>query len=161
MAARLGCAIVDANAAADVFGATPSDAGAGLRRWISAGRGQLVSGGKLHEELRQASSRFRAWAVTAQAAAQLRLVDASALRPHIERFEHLANLQSNDAHVLALASVSGARLLYSNDAALQKDFTNLGLINNPRGHVFSTLVNSDFDRQKQELLRKAPPCRTT
>ena len=45
---------------------------------------------------------------------------------------------SNDVHVLALALVSGARLLYTNDAALIMDFKNSKVIANPRGKVYTT-----------------------
>ena len=56
-----------------------------------------------------------------------------------------ANLQarrisrSNDTHILALARVSGARLLYTNDQALQEDFNNPRLVSEPRGLVYTTL----------------------
>ena len=46
-------------------------------------------------------------------------------------------------HVLALAQVSGARLLYSNDQTLQRDFKNSKLIKNPRGNVYTTLRNKN------------------
>ena len=46
--------------------------------------------------------------------------------------------QSNDPHIIALAQVSGARLLYSNDKALQQDFKNQDLINNPKGKIYTT-----------------------
>ncbi len=158
MASRLGCAIIDANAVAEAFGETPNDAGAGFRRWISNGEGQLVSGGKLHEELRQASHRFREWAAVAQSTSQLRLIGARMSARVVRDFEAHASRQSDDPHILALSSVSGARLLYSNDDALQQDFRNPELINNPRGRVYSTRVDSRFTRSKQTLLRKAPPC---
>ena len=158
MASRLGCAIIDANVVAEAFGETPNDAGAGFRRWISNGEGQLVSGGKLHEELRQASHRFREWAAVAQSTAQLRLIGARLSAQVVRDFEAHASRQSNDPHILALSSVSGARLLYSNDDALQQDFRNPELINNPRGRVYSTRVNASFDGQKRNLLRNAPPC---
>ena len=45
--------------------------------------------------------------------------------------------QSNDQHVIALAIVSGARLLYSNDRRLQRDFKDRRLID-PPGKVYST-----------------------
>ena len=158
MASRLGCAIIDANVVAEAFGETPNDAGAGFRRWISNGEGQLVSGGKLHEELRQASHRFREWAVVAQSTAQLRLIGAPLSARVVRDFDAHASRQSDDPHILALSSVSGARLLYSNDDALQQDFRNPELINNPRGRVYSTRVDSRFTRSKQTLLRNAPPC---
>ena len=158
MAARLGCAIVDANAVADVFGDTPSEAGAGLRRWVVDGDGQLISGGRLHQELRQASHRFRQWAAVAQTTSQLRVVSGQLVAEAAEQFRVHPSRQSDDPHILALSSVSGARLLYSNDDALQQDFRNPELINNPRGRVYSTRVNSRFDQRKRNLLRNAPPC---
>ena len=158
MASRLGCAIVDANAVADVFGDTPSEAGAGLRRWVADGDGQLISGGRLHQELRQASHRFRQWVAVAQTTSQLRLISGRLVAEASAHFEAHPSRQSDDPHILALSSVSGARLLYSNDDALQQDFTNSDLLNNPRGRVYSTRVNSSFDRQKRDLLRNARPC---
>lgn len=160
MAARVGCAIVDANRVADVFGDAPSEAGAAIRRWINAGEGQLVSGGRLHAELHGASDQFRQWALVAQRTGQLRRVRARLLKSDIDHFESHPERRSNDPHILALAVVSGARLLYSNDRPLQQDFTNSALINQPRGKVYSTLYNDAFDQPKQRLLRNAPPCRS-
>lgn len=77
----------------------------------------------------------------------------------VDHFESHQERQSDDPHILALAVVSGARLLYSNDRLLQHDFKNLALINQPRGKVYSTLVNDTFDQAKRRLLRKARPCR--
>lgn len=159
MATEIGCAIVDANVVSDVFGDSPSDAGAGLRRWIGDGRGRLASGGLLHEELRSASEGFRRWAAVARGTGQLRIFDDDRVQAEVERFEAHANRRSNDSHILALAVVSGARLLYTNDEALQQDFTDRELVDNPRGRVFSTRVSRRFDRQKRELLRTAPSCR--
>ena len=47
---------------------------------------------------------------------------------------------SDDTHVLALALVSGARLLYPNDAALIKDFKNRRIVANPGGKVYQFVV---------------------
>ena len=48
--------------------------------------------------------------------------------------------RSDDEHVLALAGVSGARLLFTNDPALEKDFKNRRIINSGkgRGRVYTT-----------------------
>ena len=45
---------------------------------------------------------------------------------------------SDDPHVIALARISGARLLCSNDKDLQQDFGTKNLIDRPRGKVYST-----------------------
>lgn len=43
---------------------------------------------------------------------------------------------SNDEHLIALARISNARLLCSNDKDLARDFTNKALIDKPRGKVY-------------------------
>jgi len=44
--------------------------------------------------------------------------------------------RSNDEHVLALARLGGARLLYSRDEALREDFKDVRLLANPRGKLY-------------------------
>ena len=61
---------------------------------------------------------------------------------------------SNDEHIIALAQISGARLLYSNDKKLHKDFGNKNLIDNPRGKVYSTLRDTGFSRSRRERLQR-------
>ena len=66
---------------------------------------------------------------------------------------------SNDPHVLALAIVSGARLLYSNDADLQQDFKDKRLIDKPRGKVYSTREDKSFQQSHARLLWRKDLCR--
>ena len=54
---------------------------------------------------------------------------------------------SDDPHVIALAQVSGARLLCSLDHALHRDFTNPQLINAPRGHVYQNATHEPLIRR--------------
>ena len=61
-------------------------------------------------------------------------------------------------HLLREAQVSGARLLYSNDRALQGDFKNRRLIDNPRGRVYSTRENKRFTESRKRLLRRNDLC---
>ena len=67
--------------------------------------------------------------------------------------------QSNDLHVLALAQVSGARLLYSNDLTLHQDFGNGDLINGPRGKIYSTRAGGQIQDSHRRLLRRNDLCR--
>ena len=62
--------------------------------------------------------------------------------------------KSNDHHVIALAQISGARMLYSNDQALQQDFKNTALIDQPRGTVYSTLQSKAFNSNRRAQLRR-------
>jgi hypothetical protein len=50
-------------------------------------------------------------------------------------------LSSDDPHIVALAQVSGVRLLCSLDTALHEDFKNPPLLSKPRGAVYQTLAH--------------------
>ena len=113
------CAIVDANVASEVFGPRPSPAGDGFLGWVVRG-GRLVAGGKHLRELERSTPRFREWAGQAVSAGRLRLVEKKPVEQETERLRVNGVCQSNDEHVIALARVSGARLLYSNDVDLQQ-----------------------------------------
>ena len=69
-----------------------------------------------------------------------------------------ANCRSDDAHVLALAKVSGARLLFTNDQALQNDFGNRGIVSGTRGKVYTTLKHQEIRRSHRDLLRRTDLC---
>jgi hypothetical protein len=45
-------------------------------------------------------------------------------------------LKSDDPHIIALAKVSGARLLCSKDQNLHTDFGNRVFIDKPRGNIY-------------------------
>ena len=66
--------------------------------------------------------------------------------------------KSNDDHVLALAIVSGARLLFTNDNALQDDFRNLQILPGIRGRVYTTQVRQDFSKTHRALLNRTDLC---
>lgn len=67
--------------------------------------------------------------------------------------------QSDDEHIIALAIISGARLLYSNDKKLHKDFKNKSLIDNPRGKVYSTAIKKEFTEDHSNLLARTDLCK--
>lgn len=58
------------------------------------------------------------------------------------------HIKSNDHHVLALAIVSGARLLYTGDNDLMADFKNKKIVDNPRGSIYSDRRHSDLLKRK-------------
>lgn len=55
--------------------------------------------------------------------------------------------QSNDTHILALAIVSRARLLCSEDGDLGTDFTNPDILSNPRGSVYKRSEHAHLIRE--------------
>ncbi|MDD9860640.1 MAG: PIN domain-containing protein [Nitrospira sp.] len=157
------CAILDANVVYTVFGSRSStecpQIGLQLLDWLNSGKGRLVTGGKAKEELYY-NGNFQRW-VRQKSRAGGRIV---VYEEKMSRKEMLSALvveygdteieaeirwikkqklpkkmkpKSNDLHVIALARISGARLLYSDDKKLRKDFKNKHLVNSPRGKVYS------------------------
>ena len=148
------CAILDANVVSEVFGPNPSPAGSGFLNWVAKGKGRLVVGGKLLDELREHERGFLEWARQARLAGRMSTEDRSKIEAKAEELIAEGGYKSNDPHVLALALISGARLLYSNDNSLQRDFKSKTLIDNPRGKIYSTLKSKEFTSTRQKQLRQ-------
>jgi len=151
------CAILDANVVHEVFKVDDHDAGKQFLKWLNT-RGRLVVGGKLTGEISEGSEKFRKWARIARIKGRMRIVDDNKVTQREKDLMEAGNCQSNDTHIIALAQVSGARLLYSNDRALQQDFKNKKLLDHPRGKVYSTLRGGDFLRTHQMLLANRNLC---
>ena len=83
------------------------------------------------------------------------MINQSKVNQLQQRLEDKQVCRSNDAHIIELAQISGARLLYSNDRDLTDDFRDRGLVPNPRGRVYSTNVTRDFNPQRRNLLRQS------
>lgn len=155
------CAILDANVASEVFGSNQPPAGKGFFDWINTGGGRLVAGGRLREELQRSSDGFRKWVDQAARYGRIRFKNDGDVTERTEELQAEAGLRSNDPHIIALAQVSGSRLLYSNDRDLQNDFKDRSLINNPRGKVYSTLVNDQFTSgRRRQLVARSELCRS-
>ena len=152
------CAIIDANVAHEVFGPNRPEAGVKFFQWIDSGTGLLVAGGKLLAELNRTSA--REWAREALNAGLIRTVLESAVDIRTEKLRNEGTCRSDDHHVLALAQLSGARLLYSNDRKLQQDFGTKRLIDQPRGKVYSTGMYESFRDTHRRLLRRNDLCST-
>ena len=145
------CTILDASARDDVFSENSRpEAGILFFDWIGGGGGRLVIGGKLRGELKQ-NSKFTNWASVAVSAGWI--MDIDDLKVDAEA-STLSNLKSNDAHVIALARISRARLLYSHDAALVEDFQNKELINGPKGSLYITQWSNTARRRIKRLFKK-------
>ena len=153
------CAIIDANAAHEVFGeesARPG-AGQGFFNWIRKRDGRLVVGGKLRDELHRVG--LKKWMRTTLQAGDIRFVDDKSVDCRAKELDGEGACQSNDSHVIALAEISGARLLYTNDRKLQGDFIKLV----EGGRVYSTNTdvtpkNRDFTPAKRNLLARYESC---
>ena len=155
------CAIVDANVAHEAFGPNRSPAGGKFLDWVNKGSGRLAVGGRLFTELLDNCPGFREWAQGAELAGRMRIINKSSVDKRTEQIKEENLCRSNDPHVLALAQVSGARLLYSNDSRLQGDFKNGKLIDNPRGRVYSTLNSNEFGNSHKRLLSRTDLCQSS
>lgn len=129
------CLIVDANRASLVFGDYP-DFGP-VRDWLQQSDGILIVGGHLAAELSRVEKarRFVLQLLRAGIARQVP-ADEVALEEAVVRETGLG--KSNDPHVVALARISGARTLCSEDRDLWHDFQNQHLVSKPRGKIYRT-----------------------
>ena len=152
------CAIVDANVAHQVFGEDRPPAGMRFFDWLESSRGQLVVGGKLRVELGR-DERFVRWLKSALRYGRARSVADEEVENRASELRSDGVCTSDDEHVLALAMVSGARLLYTNDAALISDFKNRTIVATPRGKVYTTAENDSVTDAHLRLLAARNLCR--
>ena len=150
------CAIVDASVVGTVFGLSKDRPAAAQEffEWVDSGRLVLVIGGKLKAEL-LAYGNFGEWLKEALRNGAAHDVVDSELKQRGEDLRKSGDCRSNDTHVLALAQVSGARLLYTNDQKLIDDFKNRALISRPAGKVYKTPVDGSFTDDHRKLLGTA------
>ena len=147
------CAILDNDVCAEVFGNKRTPAGKGFLNWLDS-KGHLVSGGQNKREL-DGNNTFQAWWQQATLAGRTTLINDNQVAQLQRQLEDKKECRSNDSHIIALAQISGARLLYSNDSALTDDFRDRDLVPNPRGRVYSTNVTEDFSSHRRKLLRQS------
>ncbi len=150
------CIIIDTNLAALIFSDSPPDDFAPIIDWLTSPNkdGKLVIGGHLGRELDKVSSAKRFVRSLLQAG-RARSIPTDATDTETENIKALC--VSDDPHVIALAKLSGARLLCSHDKGLHKDFTNIDLISMPDGRIYQKAEHT-------HLLRKhghTPACKQT
>ena len=129
------CAIVDANVAGRFFSRPPDPELLPLWKWIDDGKSVLVVGGRLLDELEAigaAANQIRIWAQ----AGLVGFVAPEEVESETSSVASTGLCVSDDEHIIALARVSGARLLCSEDRSLHADFRNRDLICDPRGAIY-------------------------
>lgn len=153
------CAILDNDVLHEVFGQDRSPAGMAFRRWIDSGRGQLVVGGQLRQEL-GGNYAFKEWLQEAlRGGRRAKSINDGEVEERTNALRQAGVCRSNDPHIVALTQLSHARLLYSNDDDLRHDFGNKQLIARPRGKVYSTKQSNDFQESHKQLLNQRRLCR--
>ena len=152
------CAILDSSVVHKVFGVDRPEAGEAFFNWINTGKGTLVIGGKLLTELDQTIA-FQEWRQQAAQAGRIKRFNDRNVKDRTEILTREEACKSNDQHVIALAQVSGARFLYSDDGDLHQDFKNTQLINHPRGVIYTTKNRGNLTHVHRRLLGRNDICR--
>lgn len=150
------CAIIDANVVHQLIGTGQHDPGSRFLDRIDSGHLLLMIGGKLRKELLRTS--IRDWLRQALLAGNARSCDDAEVDRRTVEIRSSGVCRSDDPHVIALAQISRARLLYTNDRDLQQDFNNKQLVDNPRGKVYTTLKYQVFHESHRNLLNRTDLC---
>ena len=151
------CAIVDNNVRDQVFGNNRPGAGEFFFNWLEERGGRLVVGGELLREL-SGYANFTAWLAGARRSGRISVIPDEAVDSETESLRAEGICRSNDEHVLALARLSGARLLFTNDNDLQDDFRDREIVGGVRGRIYTTGERSDVRRTHRDLLRRRDLC---
>ncbi len=129
------CVIIDASIASHVF-AVPCEADfQPLWDWIEIKDGKVVYGGELHKELKRLEKTRRRLIQLWRAGKALQMPDKEVCQKE-RAVVASGQCRSDDPHVIALARVSGARVLCTNDRNLEKDFGNLDIVPRPKGKIY-------------------------
>ncbi|MDE0058363.1 MAG: hypothetical protein OXI22_09895 [Defluviicoccus sp.] len=138
------CIIVDASVLGKFLAEPPGADALPIHKWLTRRRGKLVysTGGKFAEEI-VGKARER---LLVYVRADMAVVEAREHELHEQEQALAADIRSNDPHVLALARVSGARLLYTEDGDLMTDFKDKRFVDRPRGKVYSRAANENLLR---------------
>ena len=120
-----------------------------IYNWLSDSGGKIVysTEGKFKNEV---SGRAREALSELLGSGKALLVKGGKLKSERERLINDSVYKSDDIHVLALALVSGARLLYTEDQDLQNDFkrgkwkNGKFIIGDPRGKLYTGKKNSNL-----------------
>jgi hypothetical protein len=144
------CIIIDANCAADFANAAPE--AAPIAKWLLSSSSKIAIGGtKLKAEYSKVK-RLTKVSLTLQSRGQIYIRDADVVDQKEQHIKAVIHHASDDEHILALAMISGARLVYSHDKALHQDFCDPHILS-PRGRVYQ---NADH----VHLLNRPIQCNT-
>ena len=150
------CAIVDVNHCFKVFGDPEQRTPAGrfFFEWLEGPNGRLVLGGtKFNTEIGKVGH-YISWLQTAIRTGRAHRVNDDMVDTAEQELVAGNVCESDDHHLIALARIGGARLLFSEDPDLHEDFRNPRIIANPRGKVYSTKVDDEVSAVHRQLLEQ-------
>ena len=138
------CIIVDNDVGPTFFKSQQGELYFPALEWIRKKGGKLVMGAQLWEEYQD---RRRAETRRANVVRELERAGQaffySKAMTQAEEVKVTSKCKSDDPHIIALARVSGARVLCTKDKKLKDDFKNLALVNSPGGHIYETAADSE------------------
>ena len=134
------CLIIDANVVHKVFPHPTSDF-APVHSAVVGGGARIVYGGKLTREYEKMTS-FRRYLLRLDQQGRARQVPDAKVDAETARVACAGRCVSDDPHIIALALVGQVRLLCSEDADLETDFTNTALLRKPRGNVYKRAAHA-------------------
>ena len=114
----------------------------------------MVYGGLLRTELErigEARKQLKNWERSGRAAA----LNDETVRVRVEELAAAGLCISDDPHVVAVAQLSGARVLLTGDNKLAIDFQNAALIKAPRGQIYRTEADARHLRHTRACGRAA------
>jgi hypothetical protein len=138
------CLIVDANLASLVFGENPNDDFRPIIDWLNQKNGKFVLGGHLAVEYNRIAN-LRSHIIELWRKGIARIIPSGPINEEEKRIAD--SCRSDDPHIIALARVSGARILCSLDKTLHKDFRNPKLIDDYRGHIYQNAEHEHLLRE--------------
>ena len=147
------CVIVDNNVAARALVHDDVDF-LPVKRAVLQRRHKLVHGGKLTDELTK-NTLLRRVLMTFDRTGLSRIVPRNSLEPLERQLVDDGACESNDQHIVALAIVSGARVLCTEDRPLKRDFKNRALIARPAGRIFQNATHHQLVARRC----RCPACR--
>jgi hypothetical protein len=145
------CLIIDNDVVHEVFKADSSSRFVYIKEGLFEQKKplKLVYGGRLRDEYFESETIRRIILQLDRAGRAVAMPD-EAIKAVELSVEGLC--ESNDAHVIALAVVSNARILLSSDKTLHQDFTNPDLVKKPRGKVYQGVEHA-------RLLSRSDSCK--
>lgn len=143
------CVILDVNLAHKVLRTLSTEPPHPLRQWLEGGSGKLILGGELLGELR-ADSEVKEKIFGLYRAGMAVVIspnDNQELSEKTKELRYSEVCSSNDEHIIALAQLTGARLLCTDDKDLIADFKNARIISKPQGKIFPVRANLTVQRK--------------
>lgn len=149
-------AIIDASCMAIVVGEDRTPAISEFVIWVTADdrNGCIVFGGSKYRTEMYKVERFKIWAEQLLLAGKAVVVDDKQVDLEEAALIENDDARSDDPHIIALALVSQARLLVSDDNKLKRDFTNVRLLRKPKGKLYPWEGNRPVTDTHRNLLRR-------